>query len=276
MTAKKENTMNDLSYELIDISPAIAEEFLTANTHNRALRERVVALYAGDMRDKRWVENGESIKIAVDGTVIDGQHRLEAIVGSGTTQKMLVVRNLPMSVQESIDTGSKRTFADVLRLRGEVDTNNLAALCRRVAAWENGQGMAGNRSSASTAQMIAVLDAHPELRASIAVSSALRMHLKMQGAVVAFTHWLFSEIDATDTDAFFTGLRDGADLGRTHPIYVLRRTVIDHSMRTARLPESMLTAFTIKAWNAYREGREISFLRFRPGGVQAEDFPEPI
>jgi hypothetical protein len=35
------------------------------------------------------------------------------------------------------------------------------------------------------------------------------------------------------------------------------------------------SALFIKAWNAYREGREVSLLKWNPGGARPEEFPVP-
>lgn len=263
------------SYEALDIDPDLAREMLGHNTHNRNLRYRTVGAYAADMAAGKWRDNGETIKIAVDGTVIDGQHRLSAIIESETKQRMLVVRNLPMQVQETVDAGIKRTFGDVLKLRGETDTMNLAAACRRAVMWESGERARGGSFVATTAQMLEVLGRHSSLRYSITVSASVRRHLPIQGSVLSLCHWLFSQIDNEDCDAFFERLKDGAGLEPQHPVAVLRRTVIDNMTAKSRITEAVMTAYVIKAWNAYRDGRDISFLRFRPGGANPDVFPEP-
>ncbi|MDO0930218.1 hypothetical protein QQY66_00225 [Streptomyces sp. DG2A-72] len=77
---KKENSpipprscVDDLRIGPVDVSPALARHWLTEhNTHNRSLRPRVVAAYARDMHAGRWMDNGETIKFAADGTLLDG------------------------------------------------------------------------------------------------------------------------------------------------------------------------------------------------------------
>lgn len=263
------------SYEIVDVSPELAAEMLGHNTHNRNLRHRQVSAYAADMSAGKWHDNGETIKVAVDGTIIDGQHRLSAIIESDTKQRMLVVRNLPIHVQETVDAGMKRSFCDVLKLRAETDTMNLAAACRQVAMWEAGERNYSMSYTATNAQMLDVLKRHSSLRYSISVSASVRRHLPIQGSVLSLCHWLFSSLDSEDSEAFFEHLKDGTGLGPTHPVYVLRRTVIDNMTAKSRITPVVMTAFVITTWNSYREGREISLLRFRPGGARPEPFPEP-
>lgn len=264
-------------YEIVEITPELAKDWLRKyNTHNRNVRERVVAAYAADMVAGRWRETGDNIKRAHDGTIIDGQHRLHAIVRSGITLRMLVVSNLPMEVQENVDGQTKRTFADVLSLRGEHNAVALGAVARRVWYWNNGYPTArGGNIAPTTQQLLDVIAELPELRASAAEAVRVSRPTAINASTVGLTHWLFNRIDVFDCAFFFDRLADGAHLATDSPIYILRKTVRDNQSSKARLTEEVVTAYVIKAWNAFRDGRPISFLRFKPGGANPEQFPEP-
>lgn len=264
-------------YELVEITPTVAEQMLGRNGHNRNLRARVVASYVADMTEGRWTENGETIKVGVDGTLIDGQHRLHAIVESGTTHRMMVISNLPLAAQETIDTGSRRSFADVLKLRKEANWVDVAAVTRRVYLWERGARRNSGNTQPSVPQMLATLEAHPEIRYSAEVANRVSRRLPVPKSVIGLCHWLFSQIDAYDCEVFFDRLADGADLSKTDPVFVLRRAVIDNAngSSVARFGDVVLTVYVIKAWNAYRAGDEMKILRWRAGGANPEAFPEP-
>lgn len=114
----------------IDVTPAKAQKWLRdANTHNR--RQGDVSSYARDMREGRWQETHEPIAFSDDGVLIDGQHRLAAIVASGATVRMLVVRGTQMETQGVIDCGRSRSLADRIKLgRGEDVTQREIAVAR--------------------------------------------------------------------------------------------------------------------------------------------------
>lgn len=266
-----------IRYDITAITPAMAKEMLTKyNGHNRNLRDRSVDAYAADMLAGAWRETGDSIKRAEDGTIIDGQHRLAAIVKANMTIEMLVVSGLPMEVQENIDAQTKRTFGDVLKLRGETNWIALAAICRRVCLWEMGLRRSnGTATATTTRQLLDALDRHPDLRASATVAIKVRAGLPIPGSVIGLCHWLFNSIDVFDCAAFFDRLHDGANLSTDNPIYVLRRTYADQQTAKSRLTDDTVSAYMIKAWNAYRDGKPIGMLRFRPGGANPEAFPEP-
>lgn len=105
-------------YALIeDITPAMAERFLIKNDNNRRLAPKVVDRYASIMKSGNWEENGEPICIAEDGSLKNGQHRLNAIIKANTTIRMLVVYDVKNDVH-TYDRGDKRTIRHILQLNG--------------------------------------------------------------------------------------------------------------------------------------------------------------
>jgi hypothetical protein len=110
------------------ITPGMAADILRGNTRNRTLRKGLVELYAGEMKAGRWLETHQGIAINCDGTLLDGQHRLAAIVESGVSQRMVVTRGVPSASQIAMDDHAKRTAADSIGLdRGiHVDATTVA------------------------------------------------------------------------------------------------------------------------------------------------------
>lgn len=269
--------MPEPKYEVLDITPELAMSILEGNTHNRNIRQRVVDMYAADMAAGKWDgENGQTIVISDDSRVVDGQHRLWAIVQSETTQRILVVSGVPMTAQLNIDTQAKRKFGDQLKFDGEQYPNVLAGVVRNVALWEAGARRSLNNIGVSHPQMLATLEKYPWLRESTNVAEAVRRCQPIPGSVVGLCHWLFAQIDYEDCEHFFALFRGDHDgLAKTHPVRVLQDTLARNQSSTARLPKAVMIAYVIKAWNAYRAGESISLLRYRPGGANPEKFPEP-
>jgi hypothetical protein len=81
----------ELGHRVIEITPRMAADWLKRNPHNRPLQPRVINKYVRDMLDGNWVLDGQAITLASDGTIINGQHRLSAVVQSGVTISSLVV-----------------------------------------------------------------------------------------------------------------------------------------------------------------------------------------
>lgn len=102
--------------EVVLITPKIADELLRKNKTNRKVQQAVVDQYARDMRNQRWATTHQGILLGAEDCVIDGQHRLLAIVKSGVHQRMMVTRDerLVSPLDLPIDTGSKRSHAFIL------------------------------------------------------------------------------------------------------------------------------------------------------------------
>lgn len=263
--------------ELTEVTPELAAKWLLDNTHNRNLRRPVVLAYAADMTAGHWHWNGESIKFSDDGTLLDGQHRLAAIVEANVTVPLLVVRDLPSQVQETLDTGAKRIFSDVLKLRGERQSNLLAAITRRVAVWEGGARRVVSKTKypPTTSELLATLEKHPELREIASEAHTLQHKIDLPGSIIGWGIWVFSRIHPEDAAFFFDRLADFQGLVKGDPIYELRRVIDNSRSSQGQRSEAFLVPVMIKAWNAYRSGKKISVLTYRPGGARPESFPEP-
>lgn len=110
------------------ITPAKALEYLKMNVNNyRKLSKAKVAIYAKDMSEGRWVLNGETIVFAENGILLDGQHRLAAVIQSGKTVEMTVVRGINNNVN-LFDVGMSRTTGQLVKAEGyDVNSSTLAA-----------------------------------------------------------------------------------------------------------------------------------------------------
>lgn len=101
----------------IMITPNLAKEYLTENTGNRQINKGNLEFLLNEMRSGRWRVTHQGIAISRSGRLLDGQHRLAAIVESGTSQSMLVTTGLEDDDFGAIDFGKTRTIADVTGLR---------------------------------------------------------------------------------------------------------------------------------------------------------------
>ena len=102
--------MPDVKWE--KITPEIASVYLQVNTGNRILRKYHVKSIANDIKNGNFEITGQSIVFDSDGKLVDGQHRLSAIIESNCAVNMLVVRGVKVGTH-NIDVGLKRTMRDV-------------------------------------------------------------------------------------------------------------------------------------------------------------------
>lgn len=133
------------------ITPQDAAKLLAKhNAHNRRLREPYVAQLSDEMRGDRWQETHQAIGIGADGDLIDGQHRLAAVVESGKPQRFLVVSGVPREAVAVIDSHSHRRTRDALRLVHGLETTDRAVSC---AIYVDSRGELGHYTPAERVEV---------------------------------------------------------------------------------------------------------------------------
>lgn len=259
------------------LTPKIAAYWLREfNFHNRNLRARGISSLAIDIVTGGWDLNGDSIRFDINQIMIDGQHRCTAVAQSGIPVPIILVTGLEPLAQDTIDTNMRRSFADALRLAGEHDPLRLAGITAAVCRWKAGQIRGGGKTNLSVNVLKRVLRDHPEIRDGIpTVRRVAKKVGKHPQSMMGLAWWLFNAINPEDCEDFFTKLAEGAGLEKTHPIWVLREVLDDNAKAKRKLSSPDFLAYVIKAWNAYRDGREIKQLWWRGGGARPESFPTP-
>ena len=118
-----------ITMKLERITPAIAEKYLRENTRNyRKIHKPTAKRYAEDMKAGRWETNGDTIVFDVNGVLKNGQHRLAAIVMSGVTVEIVVVRGVDENV-EAYDMTYVRSAPQIANAKGlDVSKSALSAV----------------------------------------------------------------------------------------------------------------------------------------------------
>jgi hypothetical protein len=117
--------LGDVWSQWMDVDPAIARRWLENNFRNRFVKEDVVQAYARDMLNGTWVPTHQGIAFNDQDALIDGQHRLKAVIMSGVTVRTMVTFGLPsvidgreMTTMDAVDRGRTRSVADQLKIQG--------------------------------------------------------------------------------------------------------------------------------------------------------------
>ena len=110
--------------ELITITPKMAEEFLAKNMkRNRPVMKSTVNAYARTMKAGGWNTTHQGIAFNDKGELIDGQHRLHAIIAANVPITMNVTYDVHQIPGEAftIDMGRKRTYGNIAVMSGMGD-----------------------------------------------------------------------------------------------------------------------------------------------------------
>jgi hypothetical protein len=269
----------NVTIEKILITPEIASEMLNHNLRNRHIRRRLVDHYAEIMERGEWLENGETIKFAKNGVLLDGQHRLLAIVLSGFSQNIIVVRGLDVESYTTIDIGAHRTGADFFKYEGELYSTLLNAALRLLWFYREYGNFSTQTRKPTFEQLYQLLNLESTIRDS--VKEADRLNRKIRGvtpSTLAVLHHLLSNIDELQANIFFEKLASGIGFNsETDPIYRLyeRFHDVDLMKLTSKSANNMRAALLIKAWNAYRKNKPVKVLVWNHRKDTIEGFPIP-
>lgn len=253
----------------------MAESWLTKNPNNRNLRQAVVNSYARDIVSGNWMLNGETIKFDQAGKLIDGQHRLTAIVVADATVSVVVMRGVDADVMDTVDVGAKRTYADALKLQGEDNTTTLAAVVRRAVMWQRGARTNTGAVRPTAREMNVFVTENPQIRTSADIAARHAAKSLLPSSVIGLAHWLISPLDPDATDWFLARAADGDGLSKDDPIAALRNRIVKMRVGGGRVNKTDALALVIYAWNAFRAGETRSKLQMPKGGLTPENFPEP-
>lgn len=257
MIAARQRAHGGIQATRMTITPDMAKDWLDSNTNNRKLKPRTVAKYASAIGRGEWQYTGEAIKFAIDGHLLDGQHRLAAVVKSKSPIDALVIFGLPCSVFSVLDTGSKRTASDALRVQGEKNCSILGSAIRWSWLCHHNQLRWGSRITND--QALSWLQARPGLRESVSLVEEVSIRRLVSPSIMAALHDVAAGIDKELADSFFRSIGTGANLAEGSPAYTLRRWLerVRYSRGDLGISRWAPLVATVRAWNAARAGRQL-------------------
>jgi len=106
-----------------------------------------------------WPFTGDPIRFTTDLELIDGQHRLQAIIEADVTLEMVCVFGLEPRAKHALDMGRKRSAGDVLALKGYAQSSRLSGAGRQLLfiKYDN------HNAKITNAEIEAVVAKHPKL-----------------------------------------------------------------------------------------------------------------
>lgn len=254
-----------------------AQAFLLKNKSNRPINKSNLDALILQMKKGLFHATGESIKIDENGVLVDGQHRLQAIVKTGKEFQLPVVRGLSPEAFKYIDTGKKRTAADVLGIDGVPNPTRVAAVVSFVLNFSGNRysdASQNNKKNVYVTNAI-VSEFVSKNKDSIIESMAagfVKENSLFSGTLLAGLHYEFKKINQNTADDFIWKIATGDKVEVNSPIWLLRRIFICDQRSVKKIPRLVKTALICKTWNIVREGKKISILKW---DWKKEGFPRP-
>jgi hypothetical protein len=249
----------------VQMTPQRAAQILQCNTRNRAMNLSRVDFYADAMLKGNWMQSGEPIQIDSDGCLINGQHRLQAIVNSGMTVPVLLITGQDPSVFAVLDTGRARSASDVLSIGGAKNCTRAAAGIKLYFLYVDhpNKVWTGAKLARSHQEILNYYRAKPkftEFWSKEAVNTYSANKLLNPSALLAFA---FVARDAETTSSeqvsqFFELIAHGYGLQEGCPIHRYRQMLANQqasgSFKRASSINQMALASLIKVFNYWANG----------------------
>ena len=263
-----------IEIKTMSIGPDQAKALLSTNIKNRDLSQSFVNRYAADMLNHNWSDDVSMIRVDKEGNLQDGQHRLEAVVQSGTTQSFVVAENCPVEDFKKLDLGRGRTSRDALTVLGYKRPRIMSGAIRLVSLWNRGKltestvkyqtesgtpNVNSHLSKADTIiQAIKYAEKHPMVNPLIESACGFQKSFRIVPASV-FGAFLFkaNELGDTTTDFAKEFLAEFVDCNgkpgtATHSLFT---KLVQQSKQNINYGLPNRLALFVVAWNAWIKGK---------------------
>lgn len=266
-----------LIFKQILITPDIARHYLSMNTTNRRISDVKVAQYVRDILNDRWKsDTAECIKFSKSGKLIDGQHRLTAIVKANTPVSMCVVDGLGDDVFSVLDTGKSRNAGDSFKVAEIKNANVTPSIIAFYNAIQNGnKSQEQLRTKPTNMMLLDMYNDRIDFWDSV-TRNTLGYYIDfakiLAPSFIGGFYASFYEANELMVDSFFAQLCRGESISNG-TLLVLRNKLISDKTSLRKLPRGVKMAMIIKAWNCYVTGASVKILKF---DAQREEFPSII
>lgn len=210
------------------ITPESAAKMLVGNTRNRALVQARVIAMAEDMVAGRWRTTHQGVAIATDGTLLDGQHRLNAVILANVSVDMVVTRGLAVESIDAIDIGEKRRAHDVMAIADGVHLSTAQRATVMAAAQLAAEGSLARHGEKLTVNTLRAAWKEHGTDAAAVLGALVdgKHHGRLTNAALTGSLTIAHRTRAAKVIEFCGHLRSGANLSEGHPALLLRNYVM--------------------------------------------------
>ena len=260
--------------QTITLTPELAVTLLERNGLNRPLNEQHVSRIARQIKSGKWRFNGDSIKIADTEDILDGQHRLWAVIEAKKPVETVIVYGIQREAFSTIDTMRKpRSGSDVLALCGNPRHRATVA---QALVWLLRYRRNILQDYQQPKNRIENSDIEECYASNGGIVQAAERTSKLRRianpALLTFLYYIIVNRNAELAERMVRTLEYPSAVGIDDPFFCLRSYFLsDH--QKAKMP-LVTIALTIKAANAAVNNQKIKILNWRNQGERPEPFPE--
>lgn len=258
-----------MKVELIDVTPDLAQAWLSKNAHNRKMNARRAANLAAYMRSGEWQVNGETIILSENGLLLDGQHRLKAVTLFGRAVPMMVAFGASDSAFATIDTGKARSPGDILSMSDIKNPTACAAAAKLIWQLMHQQPM---MVAVPPSYLLKIIERYPSITKWASKTGGMGVNTILpQSVLIAACAYLddIARKPAT-AEAFFKGVTEGAGLPEGSPILALRNRLINVRAASGKISAEHGWPITARALSYFEASQKVSKLKYEKSSGPAE------
>lgn len=268
----KSRAKDDL--KVATITPEDAMAMLEMNSSNRPLNHQHVNRISRQITEGKWRYNGDTIKIAKSNDILDGQHRLWAIIEAKQAVETIVVRGIEADAFATIDTLRKpRSGSDVLALLGAVrQRSTISVALQWLTRWQR-KCLESYRAPQNRIENSDIERAYHDNPGIVrAAEAAQRLRGLSNPGILAFFYFVLTNRNPDLAERMISTLENPAGVGINDPFFRLR-AYFTSDKKNDRKDPLITIVYMIKAANAAYENKEIKALNWRNQGSFAEPIP---
>lgn len=247
------------------ISPDEAKKILSNMKKNRPVSKDTINRYANDMQNGLWISRtGETIKLNTLGELIDGQHRLLAVIKSGKKICFTFAEKCEDEVFSVIDNGRLRSIANVLQMAGGKNTTLLGSAIALILRFNDDCFFSTSKKSYSNAELLLYYENHKEIHHYSNEINAMRTNKNsikgLSNSILLSLYYLCDDHKQKDFYKYCEGLFFGNNLSKKDPRLVVRNAIFNNKLNTisGNAHQYEMKYIIVNAWNRFIVGNPMT------------------
>ena len=237
------------------------------------MNDQHVKRIARQILNGKWKFNGDTIKVSSDCQVLDGQHRLWAVIEAKMPIETIIVHGLEREAFATIDTLRKpRSGADVLAINGATHHAAITSSCLQwLLRWQRGclENYKAPINRIENSDVELAWENNPSV--ARAVQRCMCLRGLANPSLVSFFYYILSNRNPELAERMIFTLEKPAGVSLYDPFFRLRLYFASENKRKDPI---MTIALMVKAANAANQNKELRALNWRSQGSNAEAFPK--
>jgi hypothetical protein len=252
----------------VALTPEMAERIIEhCNLSNRKVRQNKVLEWAEYMNDGVWELRGEII-MTESGELIDGQHRILAVVESGQTVPFIlsiIPTKSAKEVNRYLDSGVPRNLVDYLHFNGVA----YAARVAPVLVYERNARICGSPLQSTKGRKDEFLELYEEIGEEAfkqvfeIMPAGLHKRLNVNRGFLDWFGLHVQRIDRGGAELFLATLYDPSEMKKTDPSYVLQEELRKLQSKSQKVSIVQQAHMTVKAWKLFGESQPATIGKIR-------------